>query len=62
MSNAEKIQLVINTIGVLNIPATIENVSRLSGVYGILQEVRNDLAANEKPQEENEDAGAAEAK
>ena len=62
MSNAEKIQMAMNTIGVLNIPATIENVSRLAGVYGILQEVRNDLAASEKPQEGKEDAGAAEAK
>ena len=51
MNNAEKIQAVLNTIEILNIPATYDNVNRLMGIYSTLVEVRDDL---NKPAETTE--------
>lgn len=56
MSNAEKIQLVMNTIELITIPATFDNVNRITGIYNTLAEVRNDLQKPaEKPEEVTED-------
>lgn len=52
MSNAEKIQLVMNTIELITIPATYDNVNRITGIYNTLAEVRNDL---QKPAEEQDE-------
>lgn len=54
MSNAEKIQAVMNTIEILNVPATFDNVNRLMGIYNTLVEVRDDL---NKPAEKTEAKG-----
>jgi len=43
MNDYEKIQAVINTLESLQIPATFENVSRLTGVFRTLAEVRDNL-------------------
>lgn len=47
MDNATKLQAVINTIPLLNIQATFENVNHLTGIYKILCEVRDDLEQEE---------------
>lgn len=44
---AEKIQICINTLGVLNMPPTNDNVSHMTGIYRLLYEVRDQLAAAE---------------
>ena len=45
LSNAEKLQVVINTIGMLDLKPTKENVNWLTGIYNVLEEVRDALAA-----------------
>ena len=45
LSNAEKIQVVMNTIGMLDLKPTKENVNWLTGIYNVLEEVRDALAA-----------------
>jgi len=52
MSNAEKIQAVINTLETLMIPANYDNVNRMTGVFQTLAEIRDDLNKPEKPEEE----------
>ena len=44
MTNAEKIQAVLNTLETVMIPATADNLTRLTGIYNTLIEVREDLA------------------
>ena len=46
--NADKIQAVINTLKNLNIPATYENVRRMTGIYETLAEVRDSLNEEKK--------------
>ena len=41
---AAKIQIVINTLETLNIPATYDNVNRLTGIYNVLTSLRDELA------------------
>ena len=43
MSNAEKIQVVINTLETLKMNTTYENVNRMLGIYQTLTEIRDDL-------------------
>lgn len=52
MSNAEKIQAVINTLELLMVPASFDNVNKLMGIYRTLTEVRDDLRNPGKPEEE----------
>lgn len=52
--NAEKIQKVINTLGLLQVPAIFENVNRLTGIYITLNEVIDALSAEELPEETGE--------
>ena len=47
LKNSEKLQAVINTLPILNIPATFENVNRMTGIYKILCEVRDSLEAED---------------
>jgi len=54
-SNAEKIQIVINTLEIMSIPATFDNVNHLTGVYKLLFQVRDELAAAEKAEEEDDE-------
>ena len=51
LSNAEKLQAVINTLATLNMPSTFDNVNRMTGIYRTRTEVRDDLH-----REEEEDA------
>ena len=44
---AEKIQICINTLAVLNMPSTFDNVNHMTGIYRLLSEVRDELAAAE---------------
>ena len=59
MSNADKIQMVINTIEKLSMPSTIDNINRLIGIYQNLLQIRDELA---KQEEVTEDAGKADTK
>ena len=45
MSNTEKLQAVINTLALLNMPPTYDNVNHLTGIYQTLCAVRDDLDA-----------------
>ena len=40
---ANKIQVVMNTLQLLDIPASYDNVSRLTGIYQMLVGVRDEL-------------------
>jgi hypothetical protein len=57
MDNATKIQAVINTLEMLEMPAKFSNMDKMMGIYKILAEVRDSLAAPGKPKEEAEDEG-----
>lgn len=41
--NSEKLQAVINTLKLLEMPPTYENVDRMTGIYKILCEVRDGI-------------------
>ena len=55
---AKKIQIVINTLETLNIPATFYNVNRLTGVYNTLIKVRDKLAVTKGEADDEQDAEA----
>lgn len=57
MDNATKIQAVINTLEMLEMPAKFSNMDKMMGIYKILAEVRDSLAAPGEPKEEAEDEG-----
>ena len=57
MDNATKIQAVINTLSLLNVPATYNNADRLTGIYKILAEVRDSLSIPSEPKEVTQDGG-----
>lgn len=41
---AAMVQIVINTLEILNIPATYDNVNHLTGIYKTLYQLRDGLA------------------
>ena len=43
MNAASKIQAIMNTLQELNIPATVDNMSKLLGCQQLLAEVRDEL-------------------
>lgn len=47
MTNSEKLKAIANTLETLIIPATGENVSKLTGIYQILNQVIRELAEEE---------------
>lgn len=51
---AEKIQICINTLAVLNMPSIYDNVSHMTGIYQLLTEVRDQLAAAETEEKADE--------
>ena len=55
MSNAEKIQMVINTIGQIRVDATKANANKILGIYLTLEEVQKDLIAQEGKKHGNDD-------
>lgn len=57
MKNSEKIQMVINTLEILEMKPTYDNTNRMFGIYQTLFAVRDDL----KMKEAEEDAGEADA-
>ena len=62
--NAVKIQIVMNTLGEMNVPATQGNAERLSVIWQLLTQARDDLSAPQETQtgaEGEESHGAAEA-
>jgi hypothetical protein len=52
---ATKIQIVINTLETMTIPATFDNTNKLLGVYQLLHQLRDELKEGET------DAGEADA-
>jgi len=46
--DAVQIQAVINTLESLSLPATFDNVNKLTGIYQVLTEIRDRLAAQEE--------------
>ena len=55
---AAKIQIVINTLETLNIPATFDNVNRLTGVFQLLRQLRDELAGMKGEADDERDADA----
>ena len=49
-----KIQAVINTLEILEMPTTYNNVNRMLGIYNTLVEVRDSLKESEKAAEDGE--------
>lgn len=62
MGNAEKIQVIMNTLATLHMPATFDNCNSMLGIYATLTEVRDDLAraARAAKEEDNGREAAAE--
>ena len=48
MSNAEKLQAVINTIEKIEVKATADQAGKILGIHRILAEVRDDLMREEE--------------
>lgn len=48
---AEKIQIIINTLQTLMIPATYHNMNRLMGVYEQLATIRDQLNGKGEPED-----------
>ena len=55
---AAKIQIVINTLETLNIPATYDNVNRLTGVFRLLRQLRDEIADMKGEADDERDAEA----
>ena len=55
---ATKIQIVMNTLETLNIPATFDNVNRLTGIFNLLTGLRNELAGRKEEADDGRDAEA----
>jgi len=59
MNNAEKIQAVLNTLELIEVKATYDNMNRILGIHKMLMNVRDDLdrpvkaAEAEEVKEEN---------
>lgn len=51
MNTAEKIQAIINTISLLEIPATKSNAAKVLGIYQALEEVQAEVQENETDHE-----------
>lgn len=54
---ATKIQIIINTLGVLNMPPTYDNVNHMTGIYNLLHSIMDEVA---KPAEKETDAETGE--
>ena len=60
---AQNIQIVINTLETLNMPATFNNVNHMTGIHKLLAQVRDTLMSipeitagtEEKPEEADKD-------
>lgn len=55
---AAKVQIVINTLELLNIPATHDNVSHLTGIYNLLYQLRDKLSAMKEEAKDERDTKA----
>ena len=55
---AAKVQIVINTLETLNIPAAYENVNHLTGIYNLLYQLRDELSAMKEEARDERDADA----
>ena len=55
---AAKIQIVMNTLETLNIPATYDNVNRLTGIFNLLGDLRDELAGKKEEADDGRDAAA----
>lgn len=55
MSNAEKLQAVINTLSLLNMPPTFDNVNHMTGIYQTLVQIRDELMEAEVEADGNAD-------
>lgn len=57
LTKAERIQAVINTLQVLELPATFDNCNKMTGIYAQLMKIRDELHEEEAA----ENAGEPEA-
>lgn len=60
MSNAEKIQAVMNTLAILEMPSTYDNANKMLGIYNTLKEVRDDLWKQQEEQKKQQKPKEAE--
>lgn len=52
-----KVHAIRNTLEILDMPSTFNNVNRMLGIYNALDEILNELMKRQKEQEANENAG-----
>lgn len=55
LKNSEKIQAVINTLRLLEMPTSFENVNRMTGIYQLLISVRDELLEAEEEKHDRKD-------
>ena len=55
LTKAERIQVVINTLKLLEMPTSFENVNRLTGIYKLLISVRDELFEAEEEKHDGKD-------
>lgn len=53
-SNADKIQLVMNTLETLTLTGSYENMNKMMGIYATLAEVRDSLKAEKQAEVESD--------
>lgn len=55
LKNSEKIQAVINTLRLLEMPSSFDNVNRMTGIYQLLISVRDELFEAEEEKHDGKD-------
>lgn len=53
MKTSEKVQIIINTLAILNMPSTYDNVNRMLGIYDMLQQIKDDVMRMEAGPDES---------
>lgn len=53
MKTSEKVQIIINTLEILNMPSTYDNVNRMLGIYDMLQQIKDDVMRMEAGPDES---------
>lgn len=54
MSNAEKIQAVLNTLDQIEVKASYDNTNKILGIHKVLMAIMDELAEAERPVEAEE--------
>ena len=58
LTRSERIQAVLNTLQVLEMPATFDNCNKMTGIYSQLMQIRDELHKEEEAAANDGDAEA----